>query len=245
MRSRSVKAELRDAVRRALGEQPTLAEFSRAVQDGTHCPVELRGANPTLDRSRSSQRDMRLYRLDLRRAFWIRLVNGWEADFAALADEQSTDLLAHLWRGLVGRRLAKAQRPELRALATQTGIVEAAKAMCAAVNATPDGTPDEVFGGFRRRCNAAIEERRRQGLPAPVVKRPRRSPALDLDDDWMLKALGIGVHPRSPQTWEEFRDTFPGKRSGDSDGAGEPAFAVSPPRQTARREPPPQVDLGL
>lgn len=225
--------DLRDLVQQAL-RQPTLADFAQAVAEASSYRFELRGGNPTLvDGSLLERRDLRLCRLGLRPAFWIRLVTGWTTDFEALADQQGIDLLAHLWRGLVGRRLTPPQRPEVRALAKQAGIVEAAKAMCAAVSATPDGTPDEVFACFRDRCAAIAAERRRQGLPAPVVKRPRRERRIDLKKtDWMLKALGIGIGRGSPKTWEEFLDTFPGRRLPDADGTKAPACTVTALRQS-------------
>lgn len=181
---------LRDDVRRALDEQPTLADFLRVVEERTGYPARLTGANPVLDRDSVNERDVRLNRLGLRRHFWLRLVTGWSTDFERMAETEGPAVLAHLWRGLVGKRLTSGQRVCVRRLAARTGVVEAGRAMCTAVGGSPESTPpDALFQDFSNRCCALIVERERQGLPVlklkwrPTGGRARSPHSDDLDGD--------------------------------------------------------------
>jgi hypothetical protein len=211
--------DLRSATLNAL-DQPTFAGFLRAVGTETGCPAELRGASPVLDCRCRGVHDVRLTSHAVRRRFWLRLIEGWTAEFAQLAEAEGPAMLAHAWRGLAGQRLAREDRPAVRQMAQRLGLVEVAKLMRAAFTGSPEEmAAGDVFGRFLDCCSRALEERQRQGLPMPDLKwrpvgkrakSPYRGGSLDESGDaegwdWeklraefeqRLRDLGLPVGPR-------------------------------------------------
>ena len=225
------RSEIRDKVLAALG-QASVEEFRHEIEQDIDCLFEIRGANPVLVSLNESVRDLRLSALGLREAFWIKFVTRWTAEYEEVAEDQGPDALAHLWRGLMGQRLTPEQRPLVRDLARQAGVVEAAQAMCEAASASPDEAIETVFQDFVNRCRATISEREKQGLPAPVVKYNRRRGSIG-SVNWVLRALGIGG--RKIPTVEAFLRTFPGN-AGNADPADEAeAEAVAPASRSCKR----------
>ena len=185
-------AELRRIVKRAL-ELPSLDAFKYEIEKEINHTVEIRGANPVLEPMLATTRSLRLSVLNLRKSFWIRFVTQWTDDYAQCTEDQGTDAVAHLWRGLMGQRLTPEQRPLARQLAMQAGLVETAKSMCTAAAASPvGGAVDAVFTSFAEHCRKTVEARHRQGLPVPVVKHPRPGTVGIRMSRRFLQALGIG-----------------------------------------------------
>jgi hypothetical protein len=226
------KQELQGKVLKALHEQPTLGDFMQAAEAETDYPLDLRGANPVLAGDGAGRCNVRLNRLGLRRQFWLRLVTGWQDDFAELAEDQGTDALPHLWRGLVGRRLAKAERPLVRAFAEQAGVVEVAQALCAVVTETPEDTPaHEVFQRFSERCRALVEELQRQVLPPSAFECLVRRRAISFGRDNPAH-MAPGIGGESMPAVDDLLLTFAARQhDGEAGDGDEPAGdGVASPR---------------
>ena len=145
-RSRSLLAAA-EIVRLALLMAGSLQEFFHLLRERGYV-FRIRGFSPTLLPLHGG-RHIRLDKLGLRSAFWIRFYQ-WGEDLRSLGSVSQP--LERFWQALTHVRLGDEERASVAHFRTALGEKMVAAAMCATVRDIGHGSPEEQFRYFGQVC---------------------------------------------------------------------------------------------